>query len=62
VFQTTQRINREGLTILLVEQNVRQSLNLSHRAYVLENGRIVMEGVGRELMENAHVKEAYLGL
>lgn len=62
VFQTTQRINREGLTILLVEQNVRQSLSLSHRAYVLENGRIVMEGVGRELMENAHVKEAYLGL
>ena len=62
VFQTTQRINREGLTILLVEQNVRQSLKMSHRAYVLENGRIVMEGVGRELMENAHVKEAYLGL
>jgi branched-chain amino acid transport system ATP-binding protein len=62
VFQTTQRINREGLTILLVEQNVRQSLKMSHRAYVLENGRIVMEGVGRELMENSHVKEAYLGL
>jgi branched-chain amino acid transport system ATP-binding protein len=62
VFQTTQRINREWLTILLVEQNVRQSLKMSHRAYVLENGRIVMEGVGRELMENAHVKEAYLGL
>jgi branched-chain amino acid transport system ATP-binding protein len=62
VFKTTQRINREGLTILLVEQNVRQSLAMSHRAYVLENGRIVMEGIGKELMENAHVKEAYLGL
>lgn len=62
VFKTTQRINQEGLTILLVEQNVRQSLAMSHRAYVLENGRIVMEGIGRELMENAHVKEAYLGL
>jgi branched-chain amino acid transport system ATP-binding protein len=62
VFKTTQRINQEGLTILLVEQNVRQSLAMSHRAYVLENGRIVMEGDGRELMENAHVKEAYLGL
>jgi branched-chain amino acid transport system ATP-binding protein len=62
VFKTTQRINQEGLTILLVEQNVRQSLAMSHRAYVLENGRIVMEGIGKELMENAHVKEAYLGL
>ena len=62
VFKTTQRINREGLTILLVEQNVRQSLAMSHRAYVLENGRIVMEGIGKELMEDAHVKEAYLGL
>src|SRR5512139_1871288 len=48
VFQTTQRINREGLTILQVEQNVRQSLKMSHRSYVLENGRIVMEGIGRE--------------
>ena len=62
VFRTTQQINREGVTILLVEQNVRQSLNMAHRAYVLENGRMVMEGVGRELMENSHVKEAYLGL
>ena len=62
VFKTTQRINQEGLTILLVEQNVRQSLAMSHRAYVLENGRIVMEGIGKELMEDAHVKEAYLGL
>jgi branched-chain amino acid transport system ATP-binding protein len=62
VFKTTQRINQEGLTILLVEQNVRQSLAMSHRAYVLENGRIVMEGIGSELMEDAHVKEAYLGL
>jgi branched-chain amino acid transport system ATP-binding protein len=62
VFKTTQRINQEGLTILLVEQNVRQSLAMSHRAYVLENGRVVMEGIGKELMEDAHVKEAYLGL
>lgn len=62
VFKATHRINQEGLTILLVEQNVRQSLSMSHRAYVLENGRIVMEGIGRDLMENEHVKEAYLGL
>ena len=62
VFRTVRQINREGVTLLLVEQNVRQSLTLAHRAYVLENGRMVMEGVGRELMENSHVKEAYLGL
>jgi branched-chain amino acid transport system ATP-binding protein len=62
VFKATRRINEEGLTILLVEQNVRQSLSMSHRAYVLENGRIVMEGAGRDLIQDAHVKAAYLGL
>lgn len=62
VLKTTRRINQEGLTVLLVEQNVRQSLVMAHRAYVLENGRIVLEGPGRELIRNAHVKEAYLGL
>lgn len=62
VFKTTAQINRQGMTILLVEQNVRQSLKMAHRAYVLENGRMVMEGLGKELMANKHVKEAYLGL
>jgi len=62
VFRTVQQINREGVTLLLVEQNVRQSLTLAHRAYVLENGRMVMEGKGRELIADKHVKEAYLGL
>ena len=62
VFRTVQQINREGVTLLLVEQNVRQSLTLAHRAYVLENGRMVMEGKGRELIADPHVKEAYLGL
>ena len=62
VFRTVVQINRDGLTVLLVEQNVRQSLTLAHRAYVLENGRMVMEGKGRELVTNKHVKEAYLGL
>jgi len=62
VFRTTLKISREGVTILLVEQNVRQSLKMADRAYVLENGRIAMEGIGKELMENSHVKEAYLGL
>ena len=62
VFRTVQQINREGVTLLLVEQNVRQSLTLAHRAYVLENGRVAMEGKGRELIADPHVKEAYLGL
>ncbi len=62
IFQTAQRINREGVTILLVEQNVKQTLSICHRAYVLENGRIVLEGTGKELLNNPHVKEAYLGI
>jgi branched-chain amino acid transport system ATP-binding protein len=62
VFRTVQQINREGVTLLLVEQNVRKSLTLAHRAYVLENGRVAMEGKGRELIADPHVKEAYLGL
>ena len=62
VFRTVRQINQEGVTLLLVEQNVRQSLTLAHRAYVLENGRMVMEGKGKELIADPHVKEAYLGL
>ncbi len=62
VFEIVKRINREGVTVLLVEQNVRQTLALCDRAYVLENGRIVLEGTGKELSDNPHVKEAYLGI
>ena len=62
VFRTVQKINQDGVTVLLVEQNVRQSLTMAHRAYVLENGRMVMEGKGKELIADKHVKEAYLGL
>ncbi|MCF8128756.1 MAG: ABC transporter ATP-binding protein [Deltaproteobacteria bacterium] len=63
IFEMIKRINKdEGVTILLVEQNVRQTLAMCHRAYALENGRIVLEGSGKELMENEHVKEAYLGI
>ena len=62
VFKTTTKVSQEGVTILLVEQNVRQSLKMAHRAYVLENGRIVMAGLGKDLVANKHVKEAYLGL
>ena len=62
VFEIVKRINEEGVTILLVEQNVRQTLALCDRAYVLENGRVVLQGTGKELMADNHVKEAYLGL
>lgn len=62
VFKTTAKVSQEGVTILLVEQNVRQSLKMAHRAYVLENGRIIMAGLGKDLVANKHVKEAYLGL
>ncbi len=62
VFQIAKRINREGVTVMLVEQNVRQTLAMCDRAYVLENGRIVLEGTGKNLMDDPHVKEAYLGI
>jgi branched-chain amino acid transport system ATP-binding protein len=62
IFEMITRINGEGVTILLVEQNVRQTLAFCHRAYVLENGRTVLEGTGTELANNDHVKEAFLGI
>jgi branched-chain amino acid transport system ATP-binding protein len=62
VFEIVKRINREGVTVLLVEQNVRQTLALCDRAYVLENGRVVLQGTGKELSNDPHVKEAYLGI
>ena len=58
----TKEINRSGTTVLLVEQNVRHALMNSDRAYVLENGVIIMEGSGKELLSNRNVKTAYLGL
>jgi len=62
IFEVIQEVNKEGLTVLLVEQNVMHALNLCSRAYVLENGRIVLHGSGKELLNKQHVKEAYLGL
>lgn len=62
VFQTIKALNSQGTTVLLVEQDVRQSLGLCHRGYVLENGRIVLEGTGRGLLGDDRVKKAYLGL
>jgi branched-chain amino acid transport system ATP-binding protein len=62
IFDIIAEINRQGTSILLVEQNVFQSLRIAHRAYVLETGRVVMTGTGPELLGNEHVKKAYLGL
>jgi branched-chain amino acid transport system ATP-binding protein len=61
VFENIQKINREGTTILLVEQNVNYALAISNRGYVLETGRIVLSGTGKELLNDEHVKTAYLG-
>ena len=62
IFDLIKKINREGVTILLVEQNVNQTLAMCDRAYVLENGRNVLEGTGKELMTDDHVREVYLGI
>ncbi len=63
IFESITRINRElGTSILLVEQNAKVALNVAHRGYVLENGRIVMEGTGDELLNNEDLKEFYLGI
>jgi branched-chain amino acid transport system ATP-binding protein len=62
VLHSIRLLNRRGLTILLVEQNVAVSLKLSNRAYVLENGRIVMSGPGETLLHDDRVRQAYLGL
>ena len=62
LLHTVQQLNKKGLTVLLVEQNVALSLKISQRAYVLENGRIVMSGAGSELLANDRVRQAYLGL
>ena len=62
VFRTVRTLHARGLTILLVEQNVAVSLKLAQRAYVLENGRIVMRGTGAELLADDRVRQAYMGL
>jgi branched-chain amino acid transport system ATP-binding protein len=62
IFRIIAEINRLGTTVLLVEQNTRQALSLSRRGYVLENGRIALEGSGAELLDNEHVRRAYLGM
>ena len=61
LFEKIQQINRQGMTILLVEQNAQMALSVADRAYVLETGRVVMEGTGAELLTNERVRSAYLG-
>jgi len=62
LFRVIQEINSQGVTVLLVEQNVHQALEIAHRAYVLETGRIIREGPARDLLADPGIKEAYLGL
>ena len=62
IFETVRAINAAGVTVLLVEQNVRQALTLAHRACVLESGRLVLDGPARELLGDDRLKRAYLGL
>jgi len=61
VFDTLLAINREGTTILMVEQNAKKALSVSHRGFVLELGRNRFEGSGRELLDNPDVRQHYLG-
>lgn len=62
IFNVISKIRREGATVLIVEQNVKQTLLISDRAYVLETGKIVLEGSGESILRNEHVKTAYLGV
>ena len=62
LFDFIKSLHDEGITVLIVEQNVRYALEIADRAYVLENGRIVLKGESKELLQNDHVKKAYLGL
>lgn len=62
IFQMVKNIRKQGVTVLLVEQNVKHTLAMCDRAYILENGRITMTGTSNELLNNDHIKQAYLGL
>ena len=62
IFRILGEISEKGVTVLLVEQNVFEALQISHRAYVLQTGRIVLEGKGEELLKSDLVRKAYLGM
>ena len=61
IFSIIERINAEGVTVLLIEQNANAALRIAHRGYVLETGHVTLSGAGKELLENEEVKQAYLG-
>jgi branched-chain amino acid transport system ATP-binding protein len=62
VFNALKTLSKRGVTILLVEQNVFTTLKITERAYVLEQGKIVSEGLSEELLDHPHIKQAYLGI
>ena len=62
IFDVIKKIRQEGTTVLIVEQNVKQTLAIADRAYVLEHGKVSMQGAGRDLLNDPHVKAAYLGM
>jgi branched-chain amino acid transport system ATP-binding protein len=62
VLDTVRRLKQEGMTILLVEQNVREALDLADRGYVIQTGRIVGEGSGKQLLASDQVRQAFLGI
>jgi branched-chain amino acid transport system ATP-binding protein len=62
MFRVVEEINRQGVTVLLVEQNTEHALRIAHRGFVLESGRVVLSGTGAELLDDQRVREAYLGL
>jgi len=62
IFHIVKELRDQGITVLLIEQNVRNTLETADRAYVMENGRIILEGAGDELLQSDHIRKAYLGL
>ena len=62
IFEVVQKINANGVTVLLVEQNAHIALQIAHRGYVIETGRMVLEGIASELLQNDYIKKAYLGI
>jgi branched-chain amino acid transport system ATP-binding protein len=62
IFEIIQGLRKQGIAILLIEQNVRQTLEIADRAYVLENGRVILSGEGKKLLKKELIKKAYLGL
>lgn len=62
IFDVVQRVRDEGVTVLIVEQNVKRTLTVVDRAYVLETGHMTMQGTGKQLLDDEHVQAAYLGI